>query len=132
MLIGGLLSIIVDAYREGVIEDAWIVPVSMNYDRILEGNFVREQLGQPKKKETFFAAISTFIKALCSHYGIMRVDFNVPYRLRVCCILIMYSLCNIFLQNKQTLVIFRANQILRCWQKFNSYYVHIIVGCNNL
>ncbi|XP_025420719.1 glycerol-3-phosphate acyltransferase 1, mitochondrial-like isoform X2 [Sipha flava] len=78
----GLLSIIVDAYREGVVEDAWIVPVSMNYDKILEGNFVREQLGQPKKKETFFAAILTFIKAVCSHYGIMRVDFNVPYRLR--------------------------------------------------
>jgi len=82
--IAGLLSIIVEAYREKVIEDAWIVPVSMNYDRILEGNFVREQLGQPKKKETFYAAISTFIKAICSHYGIMRVDFNKPYRLRVC------------------------------------------------
>jgi len=80
---GGLLSIIVDAYREGIIEDAWIIPVSMNYDKILEGNFVREQLGQPKKKETFFTAILTFIKAICSHYGIMRVDFNVPYRLRV-------------------------------------------------
>ncbi|KAL4149450.1 hypothetical protein QTP88_003400 [Uroleucon formosanum] len=78
----GLLSIIVDAYREKVIEDAWIIPVSMNYDRILEGNFVREQLGQPKKKETFFSAILTFIKAICSHYGIMRVDFNKPYRLR--------------------------------------------------
>ncbi|XP_015367748.1 PREDICTED: glycerol-3-phosphate acyltransferase 1, mitochondrial-like isoform X2 [Diuraphis noxia] len=78
----GLLSIIVEAYHEKVIEDAWIVPVSMNYDRILEGNFVREQLGQPKKKETFYAAISTFIKAICSHYGIMRVDFNKPYRLR--------------------------------------------------
>lgn len=78
----GLLSIIVDAYREKVIEDAWIIPVSMNYDRILEGNFVREQLGQPKKKETFFVAIWTFIKAICSHYGIMRVDFNKPYRLR--------------------------------------------------
>lgn len=84
LLIGGLLSILVDAYREGAIEDAWIIPVSMNYDRILDGNFVREQLGQPKKKETFFAAISTFVKAICSHYGIMRVDFNVPYRLRVC------------------------------------------------
>lgn len=90
MLTGGLLSIIVDAYREGIIEDAWIVPVSMNYDRLLEGNFVREQLGQPKKKETFFAAISTFIKAICSHYGIMRVDFNVPYRLRVRLIILIF------------------------------------------
>jgi len=80
----------VDAYREKVIEDAWIIPVSMNYDRILEGNFVREQLGQPKKKETFFVAISTFIKAICSHYGIMRVDFNKPYRLRVCLIYLNY------------------------------------------
>jgi len=83
MPIGGLLSIIVDAYLEGVVEDAWIVPVTMNYDQILEGDFVREQLGQPKKKETFFSAISTFFKAIYSHYGIMRVDFNNPYRLRV-------------------------------------------------
>lgn len=88
-----------DAYREGVIEDAWIVPVSMNYDRILEGNFVREQLGQPKKKETFFAAISTFIKAICSQYGIMRVDFNSPYRLRVCHHYVFTRTLIIFSQN---------------------------------
>ncbi|XP_050537298.1 glycerol-3-phosphate acyltransferase 1, mitochondrial isoform X2 [Daktulosphaira vitifoliae] len=79
---GGLLSIIVDAYRQGVIEDAWIIPVSINYDRLFEGDFVREQLGQPKVKETFYSAVSTFLGALCSQYGIMRVDFNIPYRLR--------------------------------------------------
>lgn len=94
MPIGGILSIVVDAYREGIIEDAWIVPVSMNYDRILEGNFVREQLGQPKKKETFFAAILTFVKAIYSHYGIMRVDFNTPYRLRVCYYYILTNFLN--------------------------------------
>ncbi|XP_050436945.1 glycerol-3-phosphate acyltransferase 1, mitochondrial [Adelges cooleyi] len=79
---GGLLSIIVDAYREGVIEDAWIVPISMNYDRLFEGDFVREQLGQPKKSETFFATLLTFIRSICSPHGIMRVDFNAPYKLR--------------------------------------------------
>jgi len=28
----------------GVIEDAYIVPVSISYDRLVDGNFVKEQM----------------------------------------------------------------------------------------
>ena len=39
---------IVDAYMNGLLDDALIVPIAINYDRLLDGNFVREQLGQKK------------------------------------------------------------------------------------
>uniref|UniRef100_A0A1B6DEY3 Phospholipid/glycerol acyltransferase domain-containing protein n=1 Tax=Clastoptera arizonana TaxID=38151 RepID=A0A1B6DEY3_9HEMI len=77
----GLLSIIIDAYMEGTIDDALIIPVSINYERLVEGNFVREQMGDPKPIETFGSAISAIWKALISHYGMMRVDFSQPFSL---------------------------------------------------
>ncbi|XP_039294035.1 glycerol-3-phosphate acyltransferase 1, mitochondrial [Nilaparvata lugens] len=79
---GGLLSVFVDAYLDGTIEDALLIPVSINYDKLVDGNFVREQLGTPKQMETFGNAISAIWRALTSHYGIMRVDFNQPFSLR--------------------------------------------------
>lgn len=45
---GGLLSVIVDAYMNGTLDDALIVPIAINYDKLLDGNFIREQMGQSK------------------------------------------------------------------------------------
>lgn len=78
----GLLSVILDAYMDSTIDDALIVPVSINYERLVEGNFIREQMGEPKLAETFGSAIFAIWKALISHYGTMRVDFNQPFSLR--------------------------------------------------
>lgn len=78
----GILSVILDAYMDGTIEDALIVPVSMNYERLVDGNFVREQLGQPKKMETFGTAISAIWSTLMGNYGIVKVDFSQPFSLR--------------------------------------------------
>lgn len=41
---GGLLSVIVDALGEGSIPDALIVPTTIAYDKLLDGNFNREQM----------------------------------------------------------------------------------------
>ncbi|XP_067010408.2 glycerol-3-phosphate acyltransferase 1, mitochondrial isoform X2 [Anabrus simplex] len=79
---GGLLSIIVDAYVDGTIEDALLVPVSVNYEKLVDGNFVRELLGQPKEMETFSNAIRGIWSTLNSNYGMMRIDFNQPFSLR--------------------------------------------------
>lgn len=79
---GGLLSIIVDAYIDGTIEDALLVPVSVNYEKLVDGNFVRELLGQPKKMETFGSAVKGIWSVLNSNYGMMRIDFNQPFSLR--------------------------------------------------
>lgn len=79
----GVLSVIVDSFMDGSIEDALLVPVSVNYEKLVDGNFVREQLGQPKEMETFKSAIKGIWHVLNSNYGMMRIDFNQPFSLRV-------------------------------------------------
>ncbi|XP_076164883.1 glycerol-3-phosphate acyltransferase mino isoform X2 [Ptiloglossa arizonensis] len=78
----GILSIIIDAYMDGTIEDALLVPVTMNYERLVDGNFIREQLGQPKKMETFGSTIKAIWATLMGNYGIVKVDFCQPFSLR--------------------------------------------------
>ncbi|XP_055377011.1 glycerol-3-phosphate acyltransferase 1, mitochondrial isoform X2 [Condylostylus longicornis] len=78
----GVLSVIVNAFMDGIIKDALLVPVSVNYERLIDGNFIAEQLGQKKKPETFRSAISGIWKTLTSNYGMMRIDFNEPYSIR--------------------------------------------------
>ncbi|CAB3369445.1 Hypothetical predicted protein [Cloeon dipterum] len=79
---GGLLSVIVDTFMDGVVEDALLVPVGINYEKLVDGNFVREQLGQPKVMESFGSAVRSIWGVLNSSYGVMRVDFNQPFSLR--------------------------------------------------
>lgn len=67
---------------DGTIPDALLVPVSVNYERLVDGNFVYEQLGQKKKPESFTSAISAIWNILNSKYGLMRIDFNEPYSMR--------------------------------------------------
>lgn len=64
------------------IPDALLVPVSVNYERLVDGNFVCEQLGQRKNPESFRSAISAIWQILHSRYGLMRIDFNEPFSLR--------------------------------------------------
>lgn len=78
----GVLSVIVDSYFDKRIKDALLVPVSVNYERLADGNFVYEQLGERKKPETFTSAVSAIWKILNSKYGQMRIDFNEPFSLQ--------------------------------------------------
>ncbi|XP_033208938.1 glycerol-3-phosphate acyltransferase 1, mitochondrial isoform X2 [Belonocnema kinseyi] len=79
---GGILSVIVDAYMDGTIEDALLVPMSINYERLVDGNFVREQLGQPKRMESFGCAIRAMWTTLMGNYGILKMDICQPFSLR--------------------------------------------------
>lgn len=79
---GGLLSVIVDAYMDGTVQDALLVPVSLNYEKLVDGNFTREQMGQPKQMESFMSAIRGIWKTLTSNYGSCRIDFNQPFSLQ--------------------------------------------------
>ncbi|XP_043265956.1 glycerol-3-phosphate acyltransferase 1, mitochondrial isoform X1 [Colletes gigas] len=79
---GGILSVIIDAYMDGTVEDALLVPVAMNYERLVDGNFIREQLGQPKKMETFGSTIKAIWSTVKGNYGIVKVDFCQPFSLR--------------------------------------------------
>ncbi|XP_058811854.1 glycerol-3-phosphate acyltransferase 1, mitochondrial isoform X3 [Topomyia yanbarensis] len=77
----GILSVLVDALHDETISDALLVPVSINYEKLVDGNFVREQLGQKKVPESFSSAASGIMKVLKSGYGLMRIDFNEPFSL---------------------------------------------------
>ncbi|KAH6947597.1 hypothetical protein HPB50_020174 [Hyalomma asiaticum] len=77
----GLLSVIVDSLNEEP-EDVFIVPISISYEKLLDGNFVSEQLGEPKVMETFTAALTSIWRILHSNYGAVRVDFCQPFSLR--------------------------------------------------
>lgn len=78
----GILSVIMDAYLDGTIDDALLVPVTLNYDRLVDGNFVREQLGMPKQMETFWSALRGIWRTLNTNHGSIRVDYNQPISLK--------------------------------------------------
>ncbi|XP_032523626.2 glycerol-3-phosphate acyltransferase 1, mitochondrial isoform X1 [Danaus plexippus] len=78
----GILSVIMDAYLDGTIDDALLVPVTLNYDKLVDGNFVREQLGMPKQMETFWSALRGIWMTLNTNHGSIRVDFNQPISLK--------------------------------------------------
>lgn len=73
---------VIDALNADTIKDALLVPVSINYERLCDGNFVYEQLGEKKKPENFTRAVASIWKTLSSKYGQMRIDFNEPFSLR--------------------------------------------------
>ncbi|KPJ03819.1 Glycerol-3-phosphate acyltransferase 1, mitochondrial [Papilio xuthus] len=78
----GILSVIMDAYLDGTIDDALLVPVTLNYERLVDGSFVREQLGMPKQMETFWSALRGIWRTLNTNHGGIRVDFNQPISLK--------------------------------------------------
>lgn len=76
---GGLLSVIVEACAEGLIPDAYIVPINISYDRLLEGNFCIEQMGGRKKAESFGGAVKAILRIIFGDFGGVRVDFAQPF-----------------------------------------------------
>ncbi|KAG9509344.1 Glycerol-3-phosphate acyltransferase 1, mitochondrial [Fragariocoptes setiger] len=78
----GLLSVVINAVLDGSCPDAYIVPVGVTYDRLIEGDFNNEQLGATKVKESFFNAVKAIWKTMHSNHGSVRVDFCSPFSLR--------------------------------------------------
>lgn len=79
---GGLMSVVVDTLNKGLIEDVYVVPASISYEKILEGNFNDEQMGHPKRNETFLVAVRGIWNVLKGHYGSARVNFAQPFSLK--------------------------------------------------
>lgn len=76
---GGLLSVVVDAYLQGQIQDAYIVPISISYEKLVEGDFTAEQMGSPKQRESIWGTLCALIQVLCGDYGHVRVEFPQPF-----------------------------------------------------
>ncbi|GAB1603646.1 glycerol-3-phosphate acyltransferase 1, mitochondrial-like [Argonauta hians] len=79
---GGLLSVIVDTFLQGSIQDAYIVPISISYEKLVEGNFIDEQMGLPKQKESVYGTLRALFGVFCGDYGNIRVEFPQPFSLK--------------------------------------------------
>lgn len=55
----------------------------MHYERLVDGNFISEQLGRSKSAESFSSAVRAIWTTLHSDYGVMRIDFNEPLSIKV-------------------------------------------------
>ena len=77
----GMLKYLIEAVDEGYNKDLVFVPMSVNYDRILEENSYKKELkGSEKKKES----TSGFIKSrklISRKYGTVYIAINEPFTL---------------------------------------------------
>nr|CAB3250448.1 glycerol-3-phosphate acyltransferase 1, mitochondrial-like [Phallusia mammillata] len=78
----GIFSVVVESVLKGVIPDVTVVPVCVSYEKLMDGNFDGELMGQTKKPETFITSIFTIAKMACGFYGHIRVNFGAPQSLK--------------------------------------------------
>ena len=78
----GLLSVVVNSILQNQVEDVYIVPVGVSYDKLIDGSFVSEQLGKQKTTESFTLAVKAIWATLRSNFGSVRVDFGTPISLK--------------------------------------------------
>ncbi len=77
----GLLGMLVDAWRRGERDDLQFVPVSLDYERIIEaGAYERELKGGEKRREDLSGLLKT-TRVLRSRYGRVHVQFGDPISL---------------------------------------------------
>lgn len=78
----GILSFILDSILSGRVQDAWIIPVSTQYDKVIETEaYVSELLGIPKVKENLWDFLGSS-KFLNLNMGRVDVRFHEPWSLR--------------------------------------------------
>lgn len=66
----------------GSVDDVYVVPVSISYEKLIDGTFVEERLGVEKKFENFTATTKAIWSTLRSNFGTVRVDFSKPFSLK--------------------------------------------------
>ena len=77
----GMLSIVLDAYKNGACPDLIFVPVFVGYDKVIEEKeYLKEIEGGEKKSETFSQVIKAR-KFLKKKYGRIYVKFHEPLSL---------------------------------------------------
>lgn len=75
----GFLSYLTEAIEEGYNRDLMFVPISINYDRILEeSSYVQELKGKEKESESMATVVESR-KFLKRKYGKVYVRFNKPF-----------------------------------------------------
>ncbi len=74
----GLLSIILNAFKNGACEDMIIVPIYIGYDRVLEEKSYLEELEGGKKEPETLKGVIKARKFLAKRYGKIYIQFSNP------------------------------------------------------
>jgi glycerol-3-phosphate O-acyltransferase len=77
----GLLSILIDAFKNGACEDMIIVPIYIGYDRIIEERSYLHELGGGQKEPENFLQVIRARKFLKKRYGKIYIQFHEPISL---------------------------------------------------
>ena len=78
----GLLSVLTDAYLDGRLSDAFLVPISINYEKTMEGEiYSNELLGESKIRESLRSLLSSS-SVLNGNFGSIAVNFAQPISIR--------------------------------------------------
>lgn len=82
----GILRFILDGVLSGRVKDCLVVPVSTQYDKVVEvDSYVNELLGQPKAKENLADFLTGGSSVLSLKLGRVDVRFHEPWSLRAFC-----------------------------------------------
>lgn len=77
----GMMGMVVDAWRQGFVEDLPLVPVTVDYGKVFEGQaYLREKSGGEKRQENLGAVIRSS-KVLKKKHGVIRLRFGEPIHL---------------------------------------------------
>ena len=74
----GLLSILINAYKDGACDDLIIVPIYIGYDRIVEEKSYLHELGGGQKEAENFLQVIRARKLLKKRYGKIYIQFHEP------------------------------------------------------
>ena len=78
----GLLGYAADALTAGKTDDIYLIPVSINYDHVLEvADYAAQERGFAKEKETFGWLVKS-VRSLRRRYGDIHVRFGEPLSMR--------------------------------------------------
>jgi len=76
------LGIVVDTVLENRIPDATIIPLTINYERVMEAeNYPLELLGEEKLKESLIRILKA-ARFLNSNMGRVYIEFGQPMRVK--------------------------------------------------
>jgi len=74
----GMMGMIFEAWRQGVVKDLPLVPVTIDYGKVFEGqSYLREKGGLEKQKENLVGVLKSG-KVLKKKHGVMRLRFGEP------------------------------------------------------
>lgn len=77
----GLLSILINAYKNGACDDMLIVPIYIGYDRIVEEKSYLHELGGGQKESENILQVIQARKFLKKRYGKIYIQFHEPISL---------------------------------------------------